>query len=211
MHLPQSALLATLLLPAIPAAADVTYTYTGDLFTWASTNTPGSGYTTSDRITGSITLASSIPSNSANDQSPLSFSFTDGVQTFTNTTPNLDVFALALWTGSNGLPDFWWIELLLPNGTPNEPDEIYSLDPPCACPPANPTDDGFLYVLGGLDTGAGNTSEPGTWTISDSPAATTPEPSTWLLAATGLASAAAIRKHPRRSQPKAGQLSAVAK
>jgi hypothetical protein len=63
-------------------AVPVTYIYTGNPFT----NVSGP-YTTSDQVTAKVKLSSPLPANmSLQIVTPLAFSFSDGVQTFTNLT-----------------------------------------------------------------------------------------------------------------------------
>ena len=71
------------LVPQPLFAVPVTYVYTGNPFT----NVSGP-YTTSDRVTARVTLASPLPANmSLQIVTSLAFSFSDGVQTLTNLTP----------------------------------------------------------------------------------------------------------------------------
>ena len=63
------------------AHADVTYTYTGNDFT----NIAGP-YTTSESISGTVTLSSALPDNQVTllTVTPVSFSFMDGIHTITD-------------------------------------------------------------------------------------------------------------------------------
>lgn len=64
------------------ARANVIYTYTGNTFTKAY----GAYNTTSDRVTGYFVLGAPLAANfSLQSITPLAFSFSDGVQTITNT------------------------------------------------------------------------------------------------------------------------------
>src|SRR4030095_9571425 len=66
--------------PASVQAVPITYSYTGNPFT--SVTPP---YTTSMFVTGMLTLAGPLPPNITNKiVSPISFSFSDGVQTLTS-------------------------------------------------------------------------------------------------------------------------------
>jgi hypothetical protein len=76
--------LAFLVAPWLEAAN--IYTYTGHDFTVV--NGP---YTTSDFESVSVTLSSPLAYNSGlTGYTPTAFSFSDGVQTLTNFTPNMD-------------------------------------------------------------------------------------------------------------------------
>lgn len=64
-------------LMAQPLLADTTYTYTGKDFTEIE-----GYYTTNDFVHGSFTVASPLGTDHSGMVNPLSYSFTDGVQTF---------------------------------------------------------------------------------------------------------------------------------
>lgn len=64
---------------SLAARADTVYNYVGQNFTFATVP-----YTTSDRVTGSFTVATPLAANLSNYSfSPESFTFSDGVQTLT--------------------------------------------------------------------------------------------------------------------------------
>lgn len=95
------------------AMADTVYTYTGNTFT-TSINAPGFGspYTCPliCSVSGTFTVASPLAGNSSPGIfTPASFSFTDGVNTFTNSnaTATFGIFA----TSAAGLPTAWSINI----------------------------------------------------------------------------------------------------
>jgi hypothetical protein len=89
-------------LGAAQSTADTTYTYTGNHFTTAL-----SPYTTNDFISGSFDLATPLDNNLPfTSITPLSFSFSDGVQTFLSTTPGL-LFSFFIQTDATGIPSSW--------------------------------------------------------------------------------------------------------
>ena len=94
--------------PASVQAVPTTYTYTGNPFTTA--NGP---YTTSMYVSGMLTLAAPLAPNMVFQQvtPPLTFSFSDGVQTITNlnATGN-SIFAFA--TGPSGEITQWRVVVL---------------------------------------------------------------------------------------------------
>lgn len=150
------------------ARADVIYTYTGNDFTTAV-----SPYTTSDRITGSVTLTAALGADSsiATPTARLvSYSFSDGVQTVTNTTPGVDLATLYLATNADAAISNWNIAILVPNGGA---DQTCSMGVNCGV---------FGTTFDTADSGhAYNQDDPGIWTISS-----VPEPSSLVLLGTGL-------------------------
>ena len=70
--------------PASVQAVPTTYQYTGNPFTFVT-----GPYTTSDFVTGMVTLAGPLPPNMPSPVTPTAFTFSDGVQTITNLTPRL--------------------------------------------------------------------------------------------------------------------------
>jgi len=84
-------------------AVPTTYQYTGNPFT--RVNPP---YTTSDFVTGTITLATPLGPNFNGDVSPIAYSFSDGVQTIT-TLPFPALFQFA--TGPTGNITQWLVAI----------------------------------------------------------------------------------------------------
>jgi hypothetical protein len=90
-----------------PALANVIYTYTGAQYTNISNNQPGPApatYTTAMSITGTITLANALGANIANQTlTPLNFSFSDGVHTYTLANSGGSAFTSFTNFSTNGL------------------------------------------------------------------------------------------------------------
>jgi len=173
----------------IPLMADATYTYTGNDFTAVSS--PGGGYTMSDSVTGSFTIASPLGDNlvagGSGDITPTSYSFTDGVQTFTNASPPNDGVDFQFSTNASGVITKWFVFL---EGGGVQDNTI-----------ATDTETGSVADHGDQDFdqfGGQNISDPGTWSSSGASAA--PEPgSLWMLGAGLAALAGAIRWKSRRA------------
>ncbi len=157
---------AVLASAGLAARADTTYTYTGNDFT-----TVEGPYTTSDSVSGSFTVASPLGDNLSNfGFLPTSFSFTDGVQTLTNSDASLGSF-FYVWTGGSGNVTSW--NFGIPG--PDLSGGIFT----AATPSHYRTDSG-----GFSDSGMGvNFYNPGTWSVQSS---VTPEPGSWMLLGTGM-------------------------
>jgi hypothetical protein len=93
------------LLGSPAARANVILTYTGNDFN--SFSAGQTTYTTADKVTASINLASPLGDDHPFfTVTPLAFSISDGVQTLTNKTPGVgDVFVFE--TNSTGVITFW--------------------------------------------------------------------------------------------------------
>jgi hypothetical protein len=163
----------------LAAHADTfTYTYTGHDFN--NTNTPViPPYTTSDFVSGSFTLAAPLAPNlfyTNDDVHPLSFSFTDGVQTIDNVTANGEQFLIG--TDSTGAINTWDIFV-----GQNGKSIATLLD-----------NHGVGQDRGNNLVGSGrNASDPGTWVETVNSSAT-PEPSTLALLGTGILGLAAVAR-----------------
>jgi hypothetical protein len=175
------ALLATVLLPAPLLADTFTYTYTGNPL---QGNAPG--FSATDDISGSFTLASPLAANQLlTEIVPVSFDFSDGVNTFTSGETYSSI-GFAVGTGPSGQIDAWGI-LLNQSAQGLETDNL---------PASNIVEDmGSVLVQSGRNMtlfSQTNNADPGRWTESTTtdPAAT-PEPASLLLTATGLLGAAA--------------------
>jgi len=155
----------------LPMMADVTYTYTGNDFT----STLGS-YTTSDFVSGSFTVATALTAGLTEGHiTPLSYSFSDGLQTLDNT--NSKILFFFIGTNVSGSITSWDISV------------------------ADPSDEHFVisteHDLGGSEDsvqdpdadGQANTTNnitpPGTW-MSQVDASPVPEPSSLALLGTGV-------------------------
>lgn len=160
---------------AFPAnAAQTIYDYTGNNFT--SVFAPG--YTTSDKITGTITLSSALPDSlsTLTDETALvtSYSFSDGVNTFA---------AGCCDTGSQTIFEF------ITDASGNITNWVVTLE----------TDDnhtGDLTTEGGTSAfdlsltdavlGGRNDGSPGVWSLQ-SESSPVPEPASWALFLLGFA------------------------
>jgi hypothetical protein len=101
-----SALAVLFAMDAVSGRADVVYSYTGVAFTTVS-----GSYTTSMKVTGSIDLTSALGANfGPATVTPNSFSFSDGLQTITQTPPSVFSF-FVLQTEFFGNINFWQIVL----------------------------------------------------------------------------------------------------
>jgi hypothetical protein len=107
------------------ARASTIYSYTGDDFAFAT-----SPYTTSDYVSGSFTTATPLADNlSLATITPSSYSFSDGVQTFSSLSPPTDV-TFEISTNASGQITGWFINLENPTtnnqifteSTPNRED-----------------------------------------------------------------------------------------
>lgn len=186
---------ALTMIGAATARADTIYTYTGNDF-----NEVSGPYTTSEFISGYFVLASPLGDNTTTyDAGPvLSFSFSDGVTTLTNSTPQVSDIFTSLVTNSNGVPIDWEVEIIAPCS--GNSCSIVS----CFTPNANCSSDysnilllpSYVEYEGSIGSRSQFTptafaTAAGVWTITTTPTtplppATTPLPSALPLFATGL-------------------------
>jgi len=162
----------------MPLMGSTIYTYTGNDFTVAT----GPVLSTSDLVTGFFTVASPLAHNLNGGNiaaSTLSFSFSDGPDTITNTTPGVDICSCSptidIFTDGSGNIINWQISL-----TAGELGSENIL-----------TEDFFAGIVRGTeiedfgnvdntntDT-ASNSGDPGVWTSSAT--STAPEPGSFVL------------------------------
>jgi hypothetical protein len=162
----------------MPLMADTVYTYTGNDFTEAS-----SPFSTSDSITGEFTVATALlPDTIYDGLTPLSFSFTDDVNTATtsdlNGLPTFDVT-----TGSTGNILSWYI--------------VYDLLPAYATISTESDSGGVTDLVYGSPSGdAFNDNDAGSWAVSTT--STVPEPGNLMLVGLGLAAIGVVRHRLQR-------------
>jgi hypothetical protein len=158
---------ALIALGAAQSIAETTYIYTGNPFTQAS-----SPYTTNDFLSGSFDLATPLGNNFPLAQiTPTSFSFSDGVQTYLSTDPQLESFSVnfRIQTDASGTPSQWFITARFLVDPDTARFFITSLIPPS---PPNLTIDQVHIVIGITDTTlASNFNSPGTWSVVPGPIA----------------------------------------
>jgi hypothetical protein len=124
-------------------AVPTTYVYTGNFF-----NIVIAPYTTSDRVTATVELASPLPANmSLGSVTPLAFSLSDGEQTITNLTAAGSFFTFQ--TGAAGEITAWVAQAFSNSGL-GEIDTLFA--------PAGNFDGGALGFASASISG-----EPGTW------------------------------------------------
>jgi len=167
------------------SASATTYVYTGkdfDSFTVPTT------YSTSDSVTGSITLTSPLADNISTFflQPPAtieSFSFSDGLQTITNADATGSAFSFK--TNASGDITAWQVTVYI--GAVSS-DSIGTVDAPSIL---GVFDQGVTTIN---DTG-GNRSLPGSWSLQ---ATGTPEPATWAVMLSGFGAIGASMRMRRR-------------
>lgn len=155
------------------------YLYTGYAF-----QETGGAYTSSDSVTGTFTVASLLPLSSGTTLvplTPLSFSFSDGVQTLTNNTPGIQA-SFSFYTGATGLPYEWSVDLIQLI-TPTLYNEIS-----VQAHTGGTGDSGYYEFSPGGSGSIAFSSFPGRWTVTDNVTSTgaAPEPDSLVLAASGM-------------------------
>jgi hypothetical protein len=162
------------------ASANVILDYTGKNFTSVS-----GPYTTSERVTGTITLSGPLAANlNFFDATPVSFSFNDGVQTISNL--NALAATFSFWTDASGNITEYAFEIA--NGA-NFWDQINVNNLPCCA-----TEQGIQrqspesYWQGLNSTSVGNLS-----------IVSAPEPMTVSLFGAGLVGAVTMRRRKKQA------------
>jgi hypothetical protein len=113
-------ILLDVMLTMSPASATTyTYTYTGPDFALPFVSVP---YTTSDNVSGSVTLTQPLGDNFSGPISSIlySYSFSDGVQTISSSTPGVYLFPGEdnFVTGLSGLITSWAFEINIAGPAP---------------------------------------------------------------------------------------------
>jgi len=145
------------------AEANTIYQYTGNPFT--SFVSP---YTSGDALSLSFALASPLADNLSNQAiTPISFSFSDGVQTLTNLNTAGNQFVV--FTDASGNINHWSMTV----ETPDQFNDIIT-----ANFPGNVIDQAKVLVSSSFRI-ASNSNTPGSWTL-------VPEPSTLMLCSSSL-------------------------
>ena len=172
---------------AQPAAASVvTYNYTGHNFDEFYTYNASNPYSSADFVTGSFKLAAPLAANlSSSNVSVLSFSFSDGVETISDTSANLFQQIFQFSTNALGQITSWFI--LVGTQTSTEQLQIGTLLSDWAA-----ADHGTQTVctLGSFPNGCTENTQvrglvftPGTFEV----ASAVPEPATWAMMILGFA------------------------
>jgi hypothetical protein len=156
-------------LGALQSTADTIYTYTGAHFTHVI-----SPYTTNDFVSGSFDLATPLGNNfPLATISPMSFSFSDGVQTIASPSqPSAIIFRFQVQTGSSGVPVAWVIVVSNFSPTNNQVGTCASATFPLPQQCNPPTIDfGFtsLVPITTNPSGSSPFDSPGSWTITTTP------------------------------------------
>jgi hypothetical protein len=152
------------------AGADVIYTYTGNDFATAVNNNPPPPpqYTMMDSVSGSFTLPTALGDNlPLTTINPTSFSFTDGVQTITNTTNGV-VPVISVATTLTGSISEWDINIQDITSASTGDIESYDI-------PSGAMDYATNHAaINPSANYAQNTSAPGSWTTTPIAPAPTP-------------------------------------
>jgi len=165
--------------PTMASTIIMTYTYTGNDFMAVA-----GPYTTADYISGFFTYAT-LPGDFNGAINPISYSFSDGVETLDNENSFIVLFDVV--TSSTGAITGWYIDLGL------DPDSyLWTWDNPSLSPWA---EDGSQLENAPSNGGGLNDNDPGSWAASSS----VPEPSSAVLMPVALLAMACVaRKRVRR-------------
>jgi hypothetical protein len=176
-------LAAAVFLVGSEAGAVTTYTYTGDNFgIFFDQDPPPGTYTSSMSVSGFFTLSSPLAANVISFfNNPLSFSFSDGRNTFTDITP--DTISLFLFETDALGKIFSWTFLIRTEEVGQSVFEIISTTDRDVF---GFFDRGQFALAGGTDEGV-SFLRPGQWSVTtDSLTPPVPLPATLPLFATGL-------------------------
>ena len=156
-----------------PAFASFIYNYTGNPYTSAA-----SPYDTSMSVTGTLELAAALaPNLSLSAVTPLSFSFSDGVNTTTETTATLTSSQFEFATDSTGNITGWNISMFTHNSSAT-PGQLWSSSLSTANN-VSTVDDTAVTVTCSYGTPCGGTTnanasvtgQPGSWGVVPIPGA----------------------------------------
>lgn len=165
-------------LASIPSYAQVTYSYVGNAF-----STVFGPYTTSDNIEGSITFSSALGNNLANENvtaSTTSFSFSDGVNTISNLSPNATFYKNRFILSTDAVGSIVQWDLSMYSG----PDSsnfvrVISVNAVFSGKPYI-LDEGAIYAVNHFTGDGYNRGPSGQWVVA------IPEPETYALMLAGL-------------------------
>jgi hypothetical protein len=162
----------------------ITYTYTGNDFTF----NVGGPYNTTDHVTGFFTYPT-LGDNFSGGIDPTSYTFADGVQTYDMNNSGIALFDVQ--TNAAGEITGWYIDLA--SGADNY---IWTYDDLSQTPWAQ---DGAQLENAPSNGGGAVNNDPGSWTASS----TAPEPSAVVLMPTALLAIAFVaRKRVSRCNPR---------
>jgi hypothetical protein len=185
MRIRSVALLAFILMP-LPIMASTTYTYTGNDLGFGG-GPPTLPYTTSDFLSGWFTVNTALADSTKYtatqlEADGLSFSFSDGVTTYSGDTNILFGTEFTVWTDLSGDVSNWIIEI-------NNPSTEGRIE-------TSPSGDiiWYDYLLDAYAAG------PGTWSSNSTPTTPIPEPSSIVLLMTGTVSLAGMARRRFRRQ-----------
>jgi hypothetical protein len=146
------------------AQAAVMYTYTGTNFNYAEPP-----YKKTDSMSGSLILTAPLPDSFSGTVDPVSFTFTDGVDTFTQDT--VSSYRFYFFTDAAGALESKWLVDIVGSRV-----ELFS-----NVVSATSGSDAVIYTANNQVPASSPQSHPGTWAVTS-----VPEPNTLCLVASGL-------------------------
>jgi PEP-CTERM motif len=170
---------ALILVLPLSLLADTVYTYTGNSFT--SYYGSPSPFTAADFVSGSLTVATRLGDNLSDQAiSPTSFSFSNGIDTLTNTDPNVNDAVFHVSTDAAGAIDKWIVyiqtDTLVVSSRLFGTVEDYGVAGEASIPGGSIVEEGLVLN----DAGTWSSNAP----LMDPPSAV-PEPSSLFLLGTG--------------------------